>query len=259
MSLLGFKCEVCGKTFFLRPGVARNRQKHNSGARFCSAACFASLTRPKIGQVVGPYTILAFEPTGARMLYRASCKFCGAEKLVSRDNAAKSKSCGCQTKRILREARTTHGHSHANKGEGTPTYSSWRSMHERCSRATHKSYADYGGRGIKVCDRWQSFENFLADMGERPKGRTLSRKDNEGNYEPGNCCWDTHRSQANNRRSSRYLTFSGRTMTISEWAREIGVEHDVLSHRLRAGWPVDRALTAPMRVTSYSRCFKKAA
>jgi hypothetical protein len=132
-------------------------------------------------------------------------------------------------------------------------------MHERCKRPGHKSYADYGGRGITVCERWESFENFLQDMGERPKGRTLSRINNEGNYEPGNCCWDTYRSQANNRRSSRLITFSGRTMTISEWSREIGCEHDVLSHRLRSGWPVERALTAPMRVTSYSRCFKKAA
>lgn len=256
---LEFTCQHCGKVFLLYPGVAQNRIKHNGGVKFCSAACTNESARVPVGQTVGPYLVLGHVLRGHRMFYRVRCAHCGAEKTVNPGNAERGKSCGCKTNEILRAARTVHGHSKGRGGYGTPTYSSWHSMHDRCKRPSHKSYADYGGRGITICDRWESFENFLADMGERPKGRTLSRMDNERGYEPGNCCWDTYRSQANNRRSSRLVSFSGRTMTISEWAREIGVECDVLSHRLRAGWSIERALTAPMRVTSYSRCFKRAA
>ncbi len=113
----------------------------------------------------------------------------------------KRKSCGClrvdygrsSGARLLR-------HGHAAGGKFSRTYRSWHAMHQRCSNKNDDRYENYGGRGIKVCERWGSFENFLADMGERPAGLSLHRTDNDGNYEPGNCKWATSKEQASNRR-----------------------------------------------------------
>jgi len=117
-------------------------------------------------------------------------------------------------------------------------------MKQRCLNSNHKSYSDYGGRGIKICERWlESFENFLADMGVRPAGKTLERDEVNGNYEPGNCKWATYVEQGNNRRSNVVVEFEGREQTVAEWAREIGVSRSALGFRLRNGWNIKEALT----------------
>lgn len=110
------------------------------------------------------------------------------------------KSCGClriKTTRLLGEKNVVHGYA---RGKKTPTYISWRAMVQRCTDPRTIGWKNYGGRGIKVCDRWRSFENFLKDMGNRPQGTWIDRINNEGNYEPGNCRWVTPKSQAQNRR-----------------------------------------------------------
>lgn len=165
----------------------------------------------------------------------------------------KLKSCGCKTKQILSDAHKRHGET------DTPTWRSWKSMHERCYMLAHKSFSQYGGRGIIVCDRWHTYENFRADMGVRPNGSTLGRIDNDGIYEPGNCRWETPKQQARNRRSSTLLTHDGKTMCVTAWADETGLPHTTIAARLKKGWDPIRALTQPRRNQPLHHQLKEAA
>jgi len=121
-------------------------------------------------------------------------------------------------------------------------------MRERCANPRSRSYADYGGRGIGVCERWAKFENFLADMGERPsRAHSLDRFPNaDGNYEPGNCRWATPTKQARNRRNNKVLAFGGKSMCIAEWAEVVGINRLTLQRRLRLGWSIESTLTTPL-------------
>lgn len=158
-----------------------------------------------------------------------------------------AKSCGCKTIELLRNARTIHGHGDTSHSNHSRTYQSWMSMKERCDDPNHKSYLQYGGRGIYYCSRWSNFVEFLADMGKRPEGKTLGRIDNDGIYEPTNCEWQTHKEQARNRRSSRYLSFDNKNYCLSQWAEYLGCSDDVLQKRLDNGWSIERTLTTTVR------------
>lgn len=116
-------------------------------------------------------------------------------------------------------------------------------MLQRCGNLKDRAYPLYGGRGIKVCDRWREFTSFYADMGDPAEGMTLDRKDVNGNYEPGNCRWADHQTQQNNKRSNRYLSFEGETATLTEWARRYGLKMTTVRERLRRGWSIGQALT----------------
>jgi hypothetical protein len=141
----------------------------------------------------------------------------------------------------------THGHSKSNGGRPTPTYESWVAMHTRCTNPKHPKFRLYGGRGITVCERWASFEAFLADMGERPKGTTLDRIDNDRGYERGNCRWATDSEQNSHRSNNHLVKFTGVTCTLAEWARRTGLLKSTIRMRLASGWDVERALTTPAR------------
>ena len=122
----------------------------------------------------------------------------------------------------------------------------WRSMINRCHRPEVENYPNYGGRGIAVCDRWRnSFDAFMSDMGERPPGGTIERRDNDGPYSPENCFWATRTVQAKNKRNNRLITANGRTMTMADWARELGINPAAILYRIRAGWTAERAVTEP--------------
>jgi hypothetical protein len=129
------------------------------------------------------------------------------------------------------------------------TYTSWRLMKQRCLDKNNPLYQDYGGRGIKVHGPWiDSFEQFVADVGERPgSAYTLERKKNDGHYEPGNVCWATRKQQARNRRSSRRLTANGVTLTLVEWCEKLGCNRSSITRRLARGMSEQDALTVPMR------------
>ena len=102
-------------------------------------------------------------------------------------------------------------------------------MRRRCNEPSHPQYKYYGGRGIKVCERWLKFENFLADMGERPDGTTVDRIDGSKDYEPGNCRWATQAEQMNN--TSRSVSYQGKT--LKQWSQELGIKYHTLTYRLR--------------------------
>lgn len=129
---------------------------------------------------------------------------------------------------------------------GTPTWVSWTLMHRRCSGYTPTHKKHYADKGIKVCERWSDFNLFLADMGERPEGKTLDRIDVSGDYCPENCRWATHIEQMQNRSNSSFVTFAGQTKAVSAWARELGIGRTTIEKRLKKGWSVDQALSKQM-------------
>ncbi len=153
------------------------------------------------GHVYGRLTVIGPAPsTGKSRLWACRCE-CGADKTVPRAHLRKglTASCGC-LKRDMMIARN-HKHGHATKHAESRTYVAWQSMRLRCTSPRRREWKYYGGRGITVCERWSTFENFLADMGECPDGLTLDRIDSDGDYEPGNCRWVSWAVQKRNRRS----------------------------------------------------------
>lgn len=136
----------------------------------------------------------------------------------------------------------THGHAGDNKRSGT--YTSWSAMKHRTTYKNCKAYKNYGGRGITVCDRWMIFENFLLDMGERPKGMSLGRINNDLGYCAENCRWETRRQQNTNRRGNLRASLNGVSKTAIEWAEIIGITHRAMSYRIKH-WPIELALTEP--------------
>lgn len=169
---------------------------------------------------------------------------CGKRKEIFKTNiiSGKSKSCGCLQKECVSMAnkkRKVHG------ALNTGAYKSWKAMNQRCCNPNNESYDNYGGRGIRVCERWlNSFENFYADMGDRPKGKSLDRIDNDRKYCPENCKWSSAKEQSNNRRNSIVLTLNGESKTMSEWSRLTGIKYITIWTRIKKyNWPVSKALT----------------
>lgn len=181
-------------------------------------------------------------PSGVCWLCRCDC---GNECLMSGHNFrwGKSKSCGCLRLARVKETNSTHGMSN------TPTHKVWLSMRTRCENPNDKRFDRYGGRGITVCDRWQDFEAFLADMGERPSlAHSIDRIDNDGSYTPENCRWATSTQQVRNRSTTLLQEYNGITKPLADWADELGISYQTLFQRIhKLNWPIDRAMTEPVR------------
>jgi len=154
---------------------------------------FIDITGHRFGRLI------ALEPVD-RERWRFRCD-CGTERIAYKSNVRRglTHSCGCLRREVTITRRTSHGHT--RNGIKSKSYKTWESMLERCYNPNNKQFKDWGGRGITVCNRWRhSFENFYADMGEKPVGKLLDRINNDGNYEPGNCRWATWKQSGGNRR-----------------------------------------------------------
>lgn len=214
-----------------RPRPTR-RNDANPGNRL------VDMTGQKFGRLTVLYRVGTSSAGTAVWLCRCSC---GTEKPVSRRQLmiGETVSCGCQRKERL----TTHG---ATK---TPEFKAWTGMRNRCYYPGQDSFEHYGGRGIRVCERWRSsFENFLVDMGPKPTPKhSLDRINPDGDYEPDNCRWATTFQQANNKSSNRPIEYQGRTQTVAQWARDFNLDPRTVLSRLRRGWSVEDTLTRPVR------------
>ncbi len=182
-------------------------------------------------------------PKGDVERWLCACE-CGTQKVARKYDLLNGdvKSCGCFRREFAAQQFTRHGHTKGLKR--SPEHTSWSKLIERCENPKCELYAAYGAKGIAVCDRWKTFENFFADMGARPFGTSIDRIDNSKGYEPGNCRWATRRVQAQNRSVARMITYDGECMNMVEWARRLGMKPSTLSQRINGyGWSVERAFT----------------
>lgn len=203
------------------------------------------------GQRFGRLVALEWAGKGRRgeTLWLCQCD-CGETKAIAlrRLRQGTTASCGCLRHELLLQRITKHGES--TKYVRSTEWNSWSAMIIRCTNPDTSYYADYGGRGITVCDRWMGddgFKNFLEDMGRKPgKDYSLDRfPDNNGNYSPSNCRWATRIEQTNNTRSNVRIECNGAVHTVAEWSRLTGLSHSCIYTRWRNGWTAEQALTTP--------------
>lgn len=196
-----------------------------------------------------------------RIVYQVCQCQCGLVKVVEVDSMKRglTVSCGCYQKEIAATRTRIHGNA-ANRSKRRSTeYGTWTCMKYRCLTESNKNYKNYGGRGIKVCDRWlepdgRGFMNFLEDMGPKPTpDHSLDRIDNNGDYCPENCRWSTQITQSQNTRRNRMLEHEGKIQCVSAWARELDIHPNTLRHRLAMGWSDEKILTTPIAKSRSSK------
>lgn len=204
-----------------------------------------------VGRTYGRLTAVSVANCGYSLTrkrsYLCSCT-CGGSITTSGTSLrnGNTKSCGCVAREKTVARCTKHGH--ATRSGSLPEYEAWNMTKQRCENPNQRDYKRYGARGITVCDRWRCFESFLADMGRRPPGYTLERRDNNLGYEPSNCVWATRKSQSSNRYNTVRVTCWGQTKTVPEWAEYTGVKASTLRARLgRLGYSPEVALSKPVK------------
>jgi len=196
------------------------------------------------GEKFGRLTVISFSHKDkyTKTYWRCKCE-CGNEFTV-RCSSLKcniTKSCGCLQKQNAGPKPIHNLHK-------SSIYRIWQSMVQRCTNPNNDRFKGYMGRGITVCNKWLKFVGFYEDMGDRPEGMTLDRKDNDGNYCKDNCKWSTSKEQQNNMRSNVNIIYNGKTQTLSQWARELNIKIGTLNSRIfRDKWSVERAFTEPVK------------
>ncbi len=206
----------------------------------------ATMKTIKTDDIFGYWKVIefAFSRRGKK-LFLCECK-CGTRRVVLAAGLRRgtSKSCGCFRNFITIKRSTIHGA--AKRLFRLSEYTTWKAMIQRCENPNNNSYYRYGGRGIIVCQRWKSFQNFFSDMGKKPFQKfTLDRINNDGNYEPSNCRWADYLTQANNSSQNIILTFNGTSAGISAWSKICGLPSRLIRERVNHGWTVARSLTQP--------------
>lgn len=190
-----------------------------------------------VGRTYGRLIVLEKAPSRRynggkpRVMWRCICS-CGTyvDVHTAKLQNGHTQSCGCLQRERTGNTARTHGLRH------TREYESWASMKSRCLNPSSVGYHKWGGRGISICKEWiNSFEQFLSDMGPRPKGTTIDRINNNGNYEPSNCRWATAKEQANNLRTTRFFEADGIRDTVSGWCDRLGIERHMIENGLRRG------------------------
>ena len=198
-----------------------------------------------IGKTVRCFTVLeCIHEPGKKERFILKCNFCGA--IVSRGATS------VRGSRVLCDCQKDHIPEYRGTNRKSPLYNSYRAMLARCYDPKSVKFPDYGGRGIVVCEEWQTFPPFEAwamSNGWAP-GLSIDRIDVNGNYEPSNCRWADATTQSNNRRGNRYLTYEGKTKTLKQWADSIGISYSTLIHRVDSGWPIEMALETAVRPTA---------
>jgi hypothetical protein len=192
-----------------------------------------------IGSRFGRWTTIGNE-TKDGTFYAVSCTCdCGTIKLVRKQALldGTSVSCGCHRNEVARQTHTKHGMSQSD----SRSYNAWQAMRQRCNNINATKAYNYSGRGITICDRWDSFTDFLIDMGEAPSDKhSIERINNDQGYFPENCKWATVKEQNNNKRTNINIEFKGKTQTLKQWAEELEVTYDSLRWRYRCGWRGDQ-------------------
>lgn len=233
----------CGKK-----NLIKNGYKLISGHTKSCGCILATLKETKIGDIFGNWKLIGLvKNTKSKFICECQCdnktiKEIPKYQLLSNH----TRSCGCITQQLIVDKITKHGY--AKKKNVKSEYSIYYSMKNRCYSKNNKQYKNYGGRGIKVCDRWlESFENFIKDMGDRPSNKhSIDRIDNNGNYCKENCRWTTKKEQANNNRRNLIITINGKTQNISQWCEELNLSRDSIYARLKRKTPLQK-LFNPIR------------